>query len=414
MKESASEMIPMGLDTMEPGPYLAVILASIDVTNVSDYDRIVVLRAHQRMASHYAARVYEDMASVTSAMPEANDRPDMAAEFAAAEIRAALHLTRRSADVELAFALELQERLPRLASMLGSGELDVRRAKTIERGTTHLTPTAARAIVDRVAEIAPRLTSGELAARIRRLCIDIAPGDAEERYARSVSDRRVVMEATEAGTANLLGFNLPPGRVAAVTRRINMIARSLRGRGEARTMDQLRSDVFLDLLLGGQRRGTGGGAVDIRVDLDTLACLVDHAGDLGGYGPVIADMARQVADEQERAEWRFTVTDTKTAEAVLTGTTRRRHTASQRRAIESRAPTCVFPGCRMPAAACDIDHRIPWARGGATSLENGHPLCRHDHRIRHDAGWTYRRLSDGTYRWVSRLGHVYITGGTPP
>jgi hypothetical protein len=74
-------------------------------------------------------------------------------------------------------------------------------------------------------------------------------------------------------------------------------------------MDQLRADVMLDLLVGadGHRRRTdktvaavGGavGVVDIRVDLATLCRLVDHPGELAGYGPVIADIARRAAENK--------------------------------------------------------------------------------------------------------------------
>jgi len=417
MRKQATDAIPAGLDTMEPGPILGAVLSSIDVTGVSGFDRIVVLRAHQRMASHYASRVYVDMAAVVESMPGIDERPQDAAEYAAAEIRAALHLTRRAADVELSFALDLRDRLPRLAGMLATGEIDVRRARTIERETVHLDDAGAAAVVDRIADVASGLTTGQLAARIRRMCIEVDPAAAAKRYERAVEDRRVSTEANPTGTTNLMGLDLPPHRVAAVTRRIDEIARSLRGSGESRTMDQLRADVYLDLLAGKSGRYTGAtrGVVDLRVDMDTLAALAEHPGELAGYGPVIADVARQVAEDQPEAEWRYTVTDTETGQPVATGTTRRRPVNGQRRAVETRDPTCVFPGCRMPSGRCDLDHIIPWSQGGRTTVRNLAPLCRHGHvTVKHGAGWTYERLADGRYRWTSKLGHTYTTSGTPP
>ena len=53
MVDVVTDVIPVGLDSMEPGPVLAGFLASVDVTRLSGFDRIVVLRAHRRMASHY-------------------------------------------------------------------------------------------------------------------------------------------------------------------------------------------------------------------------------------------------------------------------------------------------------------------------------------------------------------------------
>ena len=66
----------------------------------------------------------------------------------------------------------------------------------------------------------------------------------------------------------------------------------------------------------------------------------------------------------------------------------------------------------MPARDCDLDHRIPWAEGGTTRIEDLGPLCRHDHGIRHAAGWTYKILPNGEIEWASRLGHIYRTGGS--
>jgi hypothetical protein len=405
------DMVPAGLDAMAPGPVLAGWLSSIDVDAVSGHDRVVVLRAHQRMASHYAAAVYADMAAVGEAFRDVDDDPRWVGEAASAEIRAALTLTRRAADIEFGFALELGERLPRVAEALAVGVIDVRRARTIVHGTVHLAPETARTVVDRVIDDAPGLTTGQLAARIRRLCIDVDPEEAEERYRQAVTDRRVVSEATESGTANLLGLDLAPHRVAAATRRIDRLARSLRGGEESRTMDQLRADVLLDLLTGNARHGkTVGGVVDIRVDLATLTRLVDHPGELAGYGPVIADIARRAAEAQPDAEWRYTVTDPDTGVPVAVGTTRRRPSASQRRLIEAAYETCVFPGCRTPAVQCDLDHRVPWSEGGATTAENLGPVCRHDHVVvRHRIGWIYRRLPNGDHQWTSPLGHTYTT-----
>jgi hypothetical protein len=47
------EGIPDGLDRMAPGPVLGAYLANVDVNRLCGFDRVVVLRAHQRMVSHY-------------------------------------------------------------------------------------------------------------------------------------------------------------------------------------------------------------------------------------------------------------------------------------------------------------------------------------------------------------------------
>jgi hypothetical protein len=111
---SERQLIPPRLNEMAPGPVLGVFLSGVDPERLSGYDRVVVLRARQRMASHYAALVYTDMVSVTHAYDsEFPDWPHEEIEAsAAAEIRSALHLTRHTADTELSFALDLARRLP--------------------------------------------------------------------------------------------------------------------------------------------------------------------------------------------------------------------------------------------------------------------------------------------------------------
>jgi hypothetical protein len=404
------------LKTTPPGPRLATILSRIDVSRLSGYDRVVVLQAHRKMASHHAACAYQAMASISDVMHELDDDYELAHRAAATEIRAGLSLTRRAADAELNLALDLARRLPRIWQALAAGDIDVPKARVIVAGTGHLPIATAREVAGQIIDDAPRLTTGQLRVRIAKLCISADPDDAQQRYETAVEERRLVLEANPDGTAHLTGYDLPADRAMAVSRKINRLARQLKTRHETRTMDQLRADVFLDLLesrhIGG-RQGQDRGVVDVQVDLTTLMGLTQSAGELSGYGPIVADIARQVT-EQQASQWRWTVTDPNTGQPIHEGTTRRRPTSWQRRSVESRDRTCIFPGCRMPATNCDLDHRIPWAHGGLTRRKYLAPLCRHDHGNRHLCGWTYRPLRNGDYLWTSPLGHNYTTSGKPP
>jgi hypothetical protein len=398
---------------MDPGPVLAAFLSAIDISSVSGYDRVVVLGAHQRMASHYQAHVYTDMVGILDAFDDPAARFEDSTELASAEIRTALNLTRRSADIELSFALDLRQRLPQVHQMLTNGSIDVRRARTIDHETCHLTIATARNVVERICEAAPELTTGQLRARIKKLCIQADTQEARKRYDQALNARRVIAEPSVDGTATLTGRDLPPDKVAAITRRINNIARSLRREGEIRTMDQLRADIFIDLLEGTNHTGHSKGVVHLTVDLDTLTELAEHPGELNGFMPVIADIARHVANHQTDAEWRYTITDTETGQPIHTGTTKRRPTASDRQHVETRDRSCVFPGCRMPATDCDLDHTTTWAENGPTHPDNLATMCRSDHRLKHN-GWTYQTLPNGSTQWTSPLGHTYTTWKDPP
>jgi hypothetical protein len=305
--------------------------------------------------------------------------------------------------------------VPVVWEALSAGLIDLRRARVLVSGTSHLPVETARQVLERVIDRACRLTTGQIGAVLRRLAVEADPDQATSRYQQAHEGRRVILEPTVEGTAHLLGLDLPPDRVEAILGRIGLLARSLKTGTESRTMDQLRADVFLDLLEGNQQgQNTRRGVVDIRVDLATLAGLSEAPGELGGFGPVIADIARQVTERQHGSEWRWTLTHPETGLPVDQGITRRRPSVGQRRHVETRNPTCVFPGCRMPATGCDLDHRIPWADGGPTRVDHLVPACRHDHRIRHQAGWKHQPLPGGDHLWTSRLGHRYTTSGQPP
>ena len=407
--------LPLALDEMEPGLGLAAVLANLEREDLSGYDRVVVLKAHQRMASHFQARVYGDMAAIAEVMAGIDPDPALVFEGAAAEIRAALCLTRRAADSELDLALDLQHRLPQVMGALAAGLIDRPRARVLVIDTSHLEEETAREVVDQVIDRAPRLTTGQLRALIRRLCIQADPEEAAKRYEDAVDGRRISVDPTVEGTSNFYGYNLPLDRMARAMERINHLAEQLRGGDETRTIDQLRADVFLDLLEGhGYAKSGRKGIVDIHIDLTTLTRLANDPGELAGYGPVIADIARQVAENSQRAEWRFTVTDPDSGQVIDNGVTRRRPTAEQSRHVQTRNQNCIFPGCRMPAVDCDLDHRIPWAQGGPTTTEHLVPACRHDHGIRHRHNWTHQPLPNGDHQWTSRLGHTYTTSGRSP
>jgi hypothetical protein len=68
----------------------------------------------------------------------------------------------------------------------------------------------------------------------------------------------------------------------------------------------------------------------------------------------------------------------------------------------------------MPATDCDLDHTQAWAEGGPTEIGNLAPLCRHDHRLKHQANWQLQPISSGRYTWTSPHGHTYTTTSRPP
>ena len=77
-----------------------------------------------------------------------------------------------------------------------------------------------------------------------------------------------------------------------------------------------------------------------------------------------------------------------------------------------RHATCTGPMCRRPASRSDFEHNIPYEAGGRTCLCNGHPKCRHDHRMKQDPRWKAEQLASGDVRWTTPSGRQYTTEPT--
>jgi hypothetical protein len=408
------DALPEGLTDLAPGPELAALLATIDRDRLSGLDRVELLTATSRMVSHYQARLLADMESIHRYETENPDNLEVfwdsdIDDMAASEIQAALHLTPRAALSQLDLAQQVCGQ-PDVWRALESGLIDLARTRDFVEETRHLPAAEAKQVITAIIDEAPERTTGQLRVSLARLCMQLDPDSAHDRYQQGLEYRRVVCQSTSFGTANLFATDLPAPITSAVMRRINHLARAAKGKDDPRTMDQIRADVFLDLLGGGDLSAGAPAAVDIRVDLTTLIGLDESPGDLSGFGPLVADVTRQVVAEQTSSQHRVTVTDND--QVIWSGITRRRPTADQRRSVEVANPTCVFPGCRMPSAACDLDHRQPWSEGGPTVAANLEPLCRRDHRRRH-AGWRTTRLDERRV-WVSPLGRIYPMNPQPP
>jgi hypothetical protein len=80
--------------------------------------------------------------------------------------------------------------------------------------------------------------------------------------------------------------------------------------------------------------------------------------------------------------------------------------------IRARSATCTAPGCRRPAARCDLDHTVPWDQGGLTCECDLAPLCRHHHRCKQAQGWQLEQPEPGLLVWRVPSGRTYATTPT--
>jgi hypothetical protein len=421
--ESPAQLfLPDGLEEIAPGSFLAAVVSSVDPDRLNGHDVVRLMQARARLAAHGEAGKLEAMAEVVFCPPGDADSPversPDAVEYAPVEVAAALQLTRRGSETQLNLAVSLAGVLHRVRKAFSQGRLDSARVRLFDQMLGHLPEETVETVLDRVLDDASGLTTGQLRARLTRLVVEADPDGSKASFEEGLEDRKVTAYPNPDHTGSMLISNSDPKEIAEARAHIEKLARSLKAGDEPRTLDQLRADVAVDLLKGQcacanpKYRMAGKGGANITVPAVTLAGLSDEPGDLGGYGPVFAEIARKVVREQVDGEWRFIVTDN--GEPVATGTLARRPTAAQQRHIRATYPKCVHPGCRQDAWECDIDHRRQRRHGGNTCVHNLAPLCRFHHRSKDDGGWKLQRLENGDHQWTSPLGHTYTKKRGPP
>lgn len=426
LPDDPQHRLPADLERIPPGPFLAAIVSSVDPEKLNGHDAVRLMEAHHRLVSHFEAQKLAAMVEVVYSPPGNADSPverDMCEiDYVATEIAAALSITRKASEGVLNLAVTLAHNLPRVRAALSEGRIDLAKARVFDDLLSYLSQEVIDEVLDRVLSDASELTTGQLRRRVSRVVLEVDPDGAKEALDEGVKNRRVVTNSNPDNTGDLSIRNAHPDQVARARANVEELARGVKAAGNSdRTLDEIRADVALDLLAGKCDCDTpqtttnvrGGGRVNIIVTAEMLARLSEEPGELGGYGPVVSEIARKTVVDNIDGEWTF-VGITDNGQPVATGTLSRRPTETQKRQVIAQHPNCIAVGCRQDAWNCDIDHRQPWEHGGKTCVHNLGPLCRYHHQMKDTTPWQLERQPNGDHKWTSPLGHTYHRKRDPP
>ena len=343
-------------------------------------------------------------------------------EAVAAEVGAELGITRHRASSQMNYGIELLQRLPKLGAVFAAGEVDFRIIAVAVFRTGLITDADVLATIDaRLADRAPRwnaLSQKRVAEAVDWLVRDLDP--AAERVARQNDiDRHVEIGPGRDGLAELWGSVRSPD-AAALDRRLTELAGTVCP-DDSRTTRQRRADALAALAAGATAMVCDCGSPDCPATTDgaepgqivihllaeagTLTGASDRPALQPGYGAVPPDIARAMA---ARARLRQLA-----APHQLHAEAQYRPSAALADFIRCRDLTCRFPGCDKPAEVCDIDHTVPWDRGGQTHPTNLALLCRAHHLLKTfwtgESGWRETQFPDGRILWTSPSGRTYTT-----
>jgi hypothetical protein len=170
---------------------------------------------------------------------------------------------------------------------------------------------------------------------------------------------------------------------------------------DARTTEQLASDVFLELLRQGaaadssELLGSGGASITVHVTQTALSSRTGHGYVEGQADAISIETVERLACSGGMTE----VTFGADGQPLDLGREQRLYTRRQRRALAARDGGCMAPGCDRPPSWTEAHHIKHWARdGGRTDIADGILLCRHHHLLFHNNGWEIDR--DGCGYWL--------------
>ena len=253
----------------------------------------------------------------------------------------------------------------------------------------------------------------------------------DESFKQAFAKRRVRLRADDNGMGSLVATTRVD-RTLQADYRLTLIAKKrAEADDEDRTIEQLRVDTMIDLIMGRVTVGSGDAdledgetaegvpvgdpmewhdigqfarpIVNVTVPITTLMGLSDTPGTLAGGTAVPAELAIMIAEDPDSV-WHRLLTDPAGGFVELSTDTYQPTKVQWKWAVAEN-PQCVWPTCRRPATVVDLDHRVPFPLG-PTSTRNLQPLCERHHKIKHSRGFSVAREADGSYTWTSRFGVV--------
>lgn len=386
----------------EPGASVIELLAGLDPGDLDETGRLLLLRALERQSRWLAALQQRAMAAVAGPDPG----PD-GEDWLCNEVAAALALAPATAQARVGVARALAGPLVATAAALARGELTMLHAAVLAEETARLAPVVATQVETAVLAAAGRQPPGRFRRTVVRAVAAADPISVEVAHASAVADRGVRFYSEPDGMAVLEARLAAEGAELVFTALTALAGPACAG---SPGIEVRRADALVELActalddpdLPTQHRRRPH--IQVTVDLPTLLGLADKPGELAGYGPIPASVARTLAAD---GNWRRLVTDPLCGALLDYGRTTYTPPADLANFVIARDGTCRFPGCGMPAVRCDLDHEYPWEDGGSTDRDNVGPLCRRHHRLKTHTGWQLKRNPDASVTWTSPAGGRY-------
>ena len=371
---------------------------------VSDGERVDAIRVMEELKCALEAAQAElaaDLdASVRAGHAAAGIRAERQGRGVAMQVGLARRESHHKGGQHLALATVTRRELPHTRAAWRAGQVSEWRVTIIARETACLTLRDRQTVDATIAGDPDKLEAmgdRELAAAVSAMAYELDPAAFVERRRRAEGDRNVTLRPAPDVMSRLSAL-LPVKDGVAVIATLTAIANALVAAGDGRSRGQIMADILVDRLTGrspadGQppAENQPGVTVDVVVADDVLLGDSHEAADLIGYGPIPADLARELAtagldpDSDIAVELRRLYADPETGDLVAMDSKARFFPLALALFILLRDRFCRTPWCGAPIR--HTDHSRQHSAGGDTTARNGRGLCEACNYAHQAPGW---------------------------
>ena len=384
------------------------------VERIAELERLKSAAAAGQARAAAALDAARRGAEAAAGMPAARRGRGVASEIA---------LARRDSPARggrhLGFAKALVHEMPHTLAALEAGVLSEWRATLIVRESACLAVQDRRALdAELCGDPAGLAGKGDawVTAQAKAIAYRLDPRAVVDRAAHAEKDRTVTIRPAP-DTMTYVTALLPVAQGVSVYAALRRAADTC---CDGRSRGQVMADTLVERVTGRDAAAPTPIAVNLVLTDETLLGGDNAPGDIDGYGPIPAAVARglvfgAVTDQRARATLRRLYAHPRSGALVAMESRARLFPRGLAAFIGLRDQRCRTPYCDAPIR--HRDHAQPWAHGGPTTATNALGSCECCNYTKEADGWRVSTTVDEnhthTAEFTTPTGHRYRSGAPP-
>jgi hypothetical protein len=405
---------------------------SLDASSgLDDAGRIDLIRALEELVCTATAAQAAHAADLAESVGTDHDDlgipPARRGQGVASQVALARRESPHRGQRHLGLARVVRSELPHTWAAWRAGRVTEWRATLIARETACLSLEHRLALDELLAadhDAFERMSDREVVGRAQSEAARLDAEAVTARRRKAESERRVSIRPAPDSMVWLTTL-LPVKEGVATYATLTREADRARAQGDPRTRGQVMADSLVQCVLEGTGGETAGvasrshGSVPVALGVvmtdHALFGGADDAAHLEGFGPIPAELAREIVcgalSADQRVSIRRLYASPDTGELVAMEARTRTFRGNLARFVRLRDQVCRTPWCDAPIR--HTDHVVPHGAGGPTGAANGQGLCEACNYARTAPRWRASPGPGGTAITTTPTGHSLTTRPPP-